>query len=237
MKTPASAAAETVTGDTVANLTPPDEPLPGMTAPAPVNDPDPAPPSTRRGPGRPPRAGARPPRPSEARAKAEREAKPKNSSAAPAPGTPGRPSNHSKLAAALERQYVMAGAIARMFAPLTGEAMIENATSCAESLADWADSNPKVRAVLERTMQGGAVAGVLAAHLPIALAVYAEVAAAQPAPSIAPAPAPGATFTAEPAAARAFAEAFVMPDPAEPDPEVLAAALARNAPAFATSLQ
>lgn len=93
------------------------------------------------------------------------------------PATTGRPTKQASLSRALESQYVLMGSLLYMFAPATGQALIGNAESCADSLASWAATNPKVAKALERTLTGAGAVSVLAAHAPIALAVYADATA------------------------------------------------------------
>jgi hypothetical protein len=87
----------------------------------------------------------------------------------------GRPSNNARLAKSLESQYLALGGLCYLFAPATGQALIANAESCADSLAAWAATNPKIAKALERTVTGAGAVSVLAAHAPIALAVYMDV--------------------------------------------------------------
>lgn len=94
----------------------------------------------------------------------------------------GRPSNSDKLAKSLADQYVALGAILSIFAPTAGATMIDRAEPCAQSLASWAEANPKVRKALERVNTGAGAVSVLIAHAPIALAVYADLTSSAPAP-------------------------------------------------------
>lgn len=122
-------------------------------------------------------AGDRDPAPAPARKRgrpAGSRNKPREDSA---PATTGRPTKTASLARALESQYHLLGSLLFLFAPATGQALIANADTCAESLAAWAATNPKVAKALERTMTGAGAVSVLAAHAPIALAVYADVTA------------------------------------------------------------
>lgn len=94
----------------------------------------------------------------------------------------GRPSNTDKLAKSLADQYVALGAILSIFAPTAGATMIDRAEPCAQSLASWAETNPKVRKALERVNTGAGAVSVLIAHAPIALAVYADLTSSSSAP-------------------------------------------------------
>ena len=87
----------------------------------------------------------------------------------------GRPSNADKLAKTLADQYTTLGAILMIFAPTAGATMIDRADVCAQSLASWAETNPKVRKALERVNTGAGAVSVLIAHAPIAVAVYADI--------------------------------------------------------------
>lgn len=87
----------------------------------------------------------------------------------------GRPSNRDRLTKQLAEQYTMLGTLLSLVAPNVGRTIIVQADSCAESLSAWAETNPKVRKAIERTVNGAGAIGVLAAHAPIALAVVVEV--------------------------------------------------------------
>lgn len=91
--------------------------------------------------------------------------------------TTGRPTKTAALARSLEAQYHLLGSLAYLVAPTTGQALIMNAEPCAAALASWASTNPKIAKALERTLTGAGAVSVLAAHAPIALAVYADVTA------------------------------------------------------------
>lgn len=123
----------------------------GSTDPDPVSIPADPPPAARK-PGRPRKTAA--------------------PAAAPAPG---RPSNKDKLGKQLAEQYAMLGMFLLMVAPNAGRATLEQADSCGAALAAWADTNPRVRKLLERTLSGAGAAAVLAAHLPIVVAALADV--------------------------------------------------------------
>ena len=132
-----------------------DRELPGM--PPPAKDPDPI--TKRPHIGRPPGA----------------KNKPKPDAAAVAPKGTGRPSKDQLLANALERQYELLGKMIGSFAPLAGQAIREEAASCADALSMWAASSPRVRARLEATMTATGVFGVIAAHAPIGAAIVIEI--------------------------------------------------------------
>jgi hypothetical protein len=70
-----------------------------------------------------------------------------------------------------------------LVAPNAGQATIAQADSCGSSLAAWAETNPKVKRALERTLSGAGFATVLAAHLPIVLAVVTDVQARNAGPA------------------------------------------------------
>lgn len=134
-------------GSKVENMTPAGETIPTLGL-APANDPDPAAPRPKRG---------RPPKETTSTNKG------------------GRPSTRDKIADSLADQYTMLGQLVRLIAPHVGDTIIERAESCAESLAAWADVNPRVRKTLDRTINSAGAFGVLAAHAPIAAAVFVEV--------------------------------------------------------------
>jgi len=91
--------------------------------------------------------------------------------------TAGRPSTHATRAArttALYEQlasFLTLGSVfdSRLFA--IGQAIETNAVALGESWATWADTSPRVAAMLDRTSFGGAGIGVLIAHVPIVKAI------------------------------------------------------------------
>ena len=125
-----------------------------LSAPA---DPDPVVEAPKRGRGRPP--------------------KDRSADAPASKSAGGRPSNSERLAKSLTDQYVVLGQIVALFAPRTGETILERSGDCASSLASWSETNPKVRKALERVNNGAGFAAVLIAHAPIAFAAYAELSA------------------------------------------------------------
>lgn len=70
--------------------------------------------------------------------------------------------------------YEMVGGFIILADPDCGTAVINSAEDCAKSLDDLAKTNPKVRKVLMRMVESGAVTKVIIAHLPILLAVMAH---------------------------------------------------------------
>lgn len=55
--------------------------------------------------------------------------------------------------------------------PVCGQAVLSSAEACAKSVDELAYKNPAVRRVVESITQGSAVGAVVAAHMPIILAV------------------------------------------------------------------
>lgn len=99
----------------------------------------------------------------------------KKEAAAPQPSTPFRA---GPIAKGINRIYRKAGKIIRVWDPLIGEAVIsctrkedEDDTTVGEAWEELARVNPRVRAFLERIIQGGAVGGIVAAHAPIFMAI------------------------------------------------------------------
>ena len=161
----------------------PDAPMPidavpgaaGIAAPTPATA---DPPKPKRGPGRPRKAAG-----AAKKAPAKRSASPLGAAVPQAePKGPGRPSASAKLAESMALNYAAIGGIIaaasrafrgpagdRMLA--AGEALQAQARDCGQALANWADTNPKVKAWLTTGSTFGAFGMVLAAHLPIATAV------------------------------------------------------------------
>lgn len=125
-------------------------------------------------------AAPRPEKPSEdvppaAPPKAQRSVKRPKMAAAPEQRKPFRA---GPIATGVNRIYRRAGKIIRVWDPAVGQAVIECATkeddddvSVGEAWEELARVNPKVRDFLERIITGGAVGSVVAAHMPIVLAI------------------------------------------------------------------
>lgn len=99
----------------------------------------------------------------------------KKEAAAPQPTTPFRA---GPIAKGVNKIYRKAGKIIRVWDPVIGEAVIsctrkedDDDTTVGEAWEELARVNPRVRAFLERIIQGGAIGGIVAAHMPIILAV------------------------------------------------------------------
>lgn len=67
--------------------------------------------------------------------------------------------------------YVAVGTMLLPVSPPVGTAFVQNAGQCAESLDELARTNPAVRRFLMSLLQTGAWGKVIAAHLPILLAI------------------------------------------------------------------
>lgn len=87
--------------------------------------------------------------------------------AAPSTGKGKRP---SPMAAQLEAYYTMAGTGLFMVDQQLGTVVISQAPECARALDELARKDPRVRSALNSILQTGAWSGVIAAHLPIAVA-------------------------------------------------------------------
>jgi hypothetical protein len=70
--------------------------------------------------------------------------------------------------------YETIGGLIILADPTCGQAIINSAEEAAKALDELARTNPKVRKVLMRLMQSGAVTKVVIAHLPIVMAVLAH---------------------------------------------------------------
>lgn len=82
--------------------------------------------------------------------------------------------NKTSLTQSLQQMYAFAGMGLMPFDPVCGTAVMMSAESCAESLAELAQHNESVRRVLLALTQTGAWGGVLAAHLPLVLAIVSH---------------------------------------------------------------
>ncbi len=96
---------------------------------------------------------------------------------APAPIVPFRA---GPIAKGMNKLYRKAGKILRFWDPVLGQAVIEctykdeddqDASTVGEAWEELARVNPRIRGALLKLVSGGAVAGLIAAHLPIILAI------------------------------------------------------------------
>ena len=102
-----------------------------------------------------------------ASAKAETVDKPK-----PAPKKPtGRA---PVLRTALQRFYENIGGLTLLFDPVCGQVIIDNAPRTAEAMDELAKQDPNVRRILLKLVETSALGTVVAAHAPIALAIYSH---------------------------------------------------------------
>lgn len=95
----------------------------------------------------------------------------------------GRPSNHAQRAERVAALYDQLGSMAQMAiaVPLpelvalriygAGAAVSENAAPIGEAWATWADTSPRVAALIDGLSFGGGALGVILAHVPIVLAI------------------------------------------------------------------
>lgn len=74
----------------------------------------------------------------------------------------------------LQEMYAYVGMGIMIVDPTCGNAVIESAEQCAQSLDDLAYTNESVRRVLDTLTQGSAIGAVIMAHLPIVMAVAAH---------------------------------------------------------------
>lgn len=74
----------------------------------------------------------------------------------------------------LQSLYETIGAGVGLFSPADGQVIIDAAPACADAVSEWADSDPRVRAALERLLTGSAMSKVVMAHVPIAIGVMAN---------------------------------------------------------------
>lgn len=85
----------------------------------------------------------------------------------PVPPMPAR----GKLAAGLQDIYVTIGMMLMAVDPVCAQAIINSAPECAKSMEKLAKTNPAVRRVLLKMLETSAYGAVVAAHLPILMAV------------------------------------------------------------------
>lgn len=93
---------------------------------------------------------------------------------------PGRPTNHAQRAERVTALYhqlgdmlVLGSALdARLYA--VGEAIDANADALGEAWAGWADTSPRVAAMIDRMSFGGGALAVLLAHAPIVRALMGD---------------------------------------------------------------
>lgn len=52
-----------------------------------------------------------------------------------------------------------------------GQLIVDNAAPCAEAMSEWADSDPRVRAVLDRLLTSGAVSKVFLTHAMLGMGI------------------------------------------------------------------
>lgn len=84
------------------------------------------------------------------------------------------PYKEGALIEPLRKAYAAFGLGLMAFSPQTALAVAENAESCALAWDEWAKTSPAVRKLLYPLLNVSGGAKVLAAHLPILLAVVAE---------------------------------------------------------------
>lgn len=125
--------------------------------------PAPAEPKPKRGPGRPRKVAAEP---------AATEAGPRG-------GRPGRKTTQEQRADKVAVMYGTLGEFAVFAAPFSprageiGAAMTKHAAKLGAAWAQWAETSPRVRKLIDGMAVGGGAVAVLVAHLPILLAIAA----------------------------------------------------------------
>lgn len=90
--------------------------------------------------------------------------------------TTSKPSlTNAQLRKSLKSFYETAGMIVgALLGPPDGQAIIDNADGCSVAMAEWAESDPRVRAAMERMMTTSIGMKVVMAHAPIALTIAAN---------------------------------------------------------------
>jgi hypothetical protein len=76
-----------------------------------------------------------------------------------------------KLEKNLQDTYATIGTMVGMFDPYCGRSVVDNSEAMAQSMAEWAAEDPKVRKALEKMLTVGAFGKVIAAHMPVVMAI------------------------------------------------------------------
>ena len=84
--------------------------------------------------------------------------------------------------------YVQAGLLVSLAKPASGRVIVESAQSCSDAWVDLARTNPAVRRALVNMTRVSAVGAVVAAHVPIVMAVAADTGLLVPTPAGVPGP-------------------------------------------------
>lgn len=84
---------------------------------------------------------------------------------------PKKTGRNSKIKTELTGMYTAAGLAVFAFDQPLGQLIAENAENCATAWDELAKSNPAVKRALENLLQTSAYTAIIAAHMPIAVAV------------------------------------------------------------------
>lgn len=87
------------------------------------------------------------------------------------PPPPPKAARNTSLKIGLEKMYANIGTMAYLADPMIGTVILQQAEQCATSLDELAKTNPKVKKALMRMMESSSYGTVIAAHLPIAIAI------------------------------------------------------------------
>lgn len=83
--------------------------------------------------------------------------------------------SNSQLRKGLQSFYETVGTVVGMVIhPADGQLWIDNAVPCSQAMTEWAESDPRVRAVLERMMTSSVGMKVAWAHAPIVIGMAAN---------------------------------------------------------------
>lgn len=85
------------------------------------------------------------------------------------------PYRQGALIEPLTRMYATMAVGVMPIAPRTGEALINQAETCAEAWDEWAKTSPAVRRLLYPLLNVSGAAAVFAAHLPIVMCIAMEM--------------------------------------------------------------
>jgi uncharacterized protein YciI len=100
---------------------------------------------------------------------AESRARNKASGHSPAPRA-----SSTKLKAQITSFYENVATVVGMFSPADGQVIMAHSAPCGEAMAEWAETDPRVRAALERMMTGSAWTKVAFLHGSMGLAIAAN---------------------------------------------------------------
>lgn len=81
---------------------------------------------------------------------------------------------NTQLRKGIQSFYETAATVVGLFSVPDGQVIMDAAPGCSVAMAEWAESDPRVRAALEKLMSGSTMSKVIMAHAPIALGIMAN---------------------------------------------------------------